>query len=127
MKIKYKNKHYCISPCAKDKFETYILEPVTAIIFVESIITVLYIALSILGFFVEGVLVTFFHERAGIETGIWFVFGLGLVVAILLTVGIILMIKDWFKRLYQYVQYRVSAEYTKRYKPECKLFIECKE
>lgn len=114
MKIKYKNKHYCISPCAKDKFETYILEPVTAILFVGSIITVLYIALSILGFFVEGVLVTFLHERASTETGMWFVLGLGLVVAILLTVGIVLMIKDWFKRLYQYVQYRYQQSTLKK-------------
>ena len=127
MKIKYKNKHYCISPCAKDKFETYILEPVTGILFVGSILAAIYTVLSILGFFVEGVLVTFFHEQAATMAGIWFLLGLGLVVAILMTFGLAMMIKDSYKVLYKYVQYRVSTEYAKRYKPECKLFVECKE
>ena len=127
MKLKYKNKHYCVSQCAKDKFEQYILTPI-AIFLAALIFTIIFLVItSILGFITEGILVTFFDANAMIKDGLWITVGAAELVAIGISIIIYIAVKETYYKIHRYIEYRLSNAYTKQYKPECKLFIECNE
>ena len=127
MKIKYNNKQYCVSPCAKDKFERYILNPVTTFIVAAAITASIVLLASIIGFIAEGIYVSFFNGIAFYGLGDWVGLGLIILMLSLLLWGLFITIQETFFKINRYIQYRVSEEYTKRYKPECRLFVECNE
>lgn len=58
MKIKYKNKNYCLSKCAKDKFQNYIIGPISFVLAFIGILLVIFGLLWISGLIIS--LITFY-------------------------------------------------------------------
>lgn len=124
MKIKYNNKNYCFSKCAKDKFQTWVISPLTVVL----VAVLVFSAFAILGFITEGILVTFFDMNAFYKPFQWVAVGIGaaaliflLLLAIFLALDIIESTIKMSKRIYN----TINDPYEKHYKKSCHLFEEC--
>jgi uncharacterized membrane protein len=133
MKIKYNNKNYCFSKCAKDKFQTWVIEPLLLILVLTTIAVIVYSLLAIIGFIAEGILVSFFGANALYHPGEWAALG---AVATMITILLVGALQGLYKLLkailrlihntYETVSAKINGTYNKRYKKSCYLFEECK-
>ena len=134
--MKYNGKKYCISQCAKDKFQQFVLSPIiglfTIMIMLLTALLVL-VTLGFIGMLVEGVLVVYFDYSALYRSGDWILAGTIFTAIFLLLVIAITYIINWLTSFYKYIKAitknidnRIQGVYIKQYKKKCTFFIECK-
>lgn len=121
MKIKWNNKKYCVSPCAKDKFERFIIRPISVVLTGIAIL----VTLSFIGMITDGILIVFFNCQSAYRTGEWLLLGLVDVLVLIIVVTTTQVVFELLGHAKSLIEYRMSTAYHNRYKPECKLFVEC--
>ena len=133
MKIKYKGDTYCVSKCAKDKFQRFVLKPVSIIITLVLVI----IALGAFSLIWDGVfsLFGFTGDQFPVSMGalLWQLPLMGfmkiLVIVIVLAVisVVVLAVATFVVNVNKYIDTWINTKYETRYKKECNLFEKCKD
>jgi len=132
MKIKYNNKSYCFSKCAKDKFQTWLVEPLLIIFGLTTIALVLYSVFAIIGFITEGILVSFFGFSAFYLPHEWVMVGMSTTVVTIFSAfslkSLYIVLKAILRLIhntYETISTKINGTYVKRYKKSCHIFEEC--
>ena len=132
MKIKYNNKNYCFSKCAKDKFQAWVVEPLLIIFVLTTIAVIGYSVFAIIGFITEGILVSFFGFSAFYQPHEWAILGMTTTVVTIILIfslhGLYKLLKavlGFMHNIYETVSDKINGTYVKRYKKSCHLFEEC--
>ena len=111
-------KKYCISKCAKDKFQTWIIEPVLAVLFFLVAIPVVFLVFSIIGLISMALQFLLFGDVIFLEPNI-----AAQGIAALVFGGITYFL---FYKSNKAINTWVSTQYQTKYKKSCTLFEECK-
>lgn len=125
MKLRHNNKYYCISRCAKDKFQTYILRPFSLSIFLAVILLLSLLIPGFIGFIIEGIHVTWFEGIAATKIMTWVSVGYLTLLILALACPLVIDIYNFFKHTYKRISYKINKLYEYGFKPSCKLFEEC--
>ena len=135
--MEYNGKKYCVSQCAKDKFQQFVLSPIiglfTIMIIMPLVALLVLFILGFIGMLIEGVLVVYFDYSALYRSGEWLLTGTIFIILFLLLVIAITYIINWLTSSYKYIKAiiktidnRIQGVYIKQYKKKCTFFIECK-
>ncbi len=135
--MEYNGKKYCVSQCAKDKFQQFVLSPIiglfTIMIIMPLVALLVLFILGFIGMLIEGVLVVYFDYSALYRSGEWLLTGTIFIILFLLLVIAITYIINWLTSFYKYIKAitknidnRIQGVYIKQYKKKCTFFIECK-
>jgi uncharacterized iron-regulated membrane protein len=127
MKIKYNDKQYCLSRCAKDKIQTFIIEPLSLLL----IIGLIYIGLTILGL-VGGQLYVWFPEVFSMFSGIFslsidamFIAGIMLTIVIILPIVVVLTLAGLIISINDKINEWINTKYEATTEKSCTLLEEC--
>ena len=126
--IPYKGEKYCLSQCAKDTIQEYIIEPIAIILSIIVISVVTTILSLIVGLIADG-LYTYFTGSCLVIT-ISDIIGAGIAIMFftLLFVFLIYILYDTFLKLKDFTYYLIDSKYAKLHpRKSCKLLVKCKE
>jgi len=121
MKIKYQGKQYCVSQCAKDKFQEFVIDPLVMVLTV----ILIGVLIEIIGLITTGVIVQI-HGSYVYDVPV-FLYGVASICgsAILFMLGSILV--HVFKSINNSLDRWVNTKYEEGYKKECTFLEECRE
>ena len=134
--MKVGNKNYCISQCAKDKWQNLISDVIDLVLATIAIVALTFLVFLV-GLATEGIMVVWFEQIAFVHDP-YILVGLVVSVLIILVALLIAFSIEVVKSLYKFtknlwwnvstIAYEsVNKHYESKYKPTCKLLEECND
>ena len=126
--IPYKGEKYCLSQCAKDTIQKYIIEPIAIILSFIVIFIIVNILGFIIGFTADG-LYTYFTGSCLVTTISDIIKqGVAIMLFTLLFIFLIYILYILFLKLKDFTYYLIDSKYAKLHpRKSCKLLVKCKE